>query len=34
MQMADEPLIRDIVGRVMGDESRHVGFGVIALENV
>jgi hypothetical protein len=34
MQMADEPLIQDLVTRVMGDESRHVGFGVIALENI
>jgi len=34
LQMADEPLIQDIVTRVMADESRHVGFGVIALENL
>lgn len=34
MQMADEPLIQDIVTRVMADESRHVGFGVMALEGI
>lgn len=34
MQMADEPLIQDIVTRVMADESRHVGFGVLALEGI
>ncbi len=31
MQMADEPLIQDIIGRVMQDESRHVAFGVLSL---
>jgi hypothetical protein len=31
MQMADEPLILDIIGRVMQDESRHVAFGVLSL---
>ncbi len=34
MQMADEPLIQDIITRVMGDESRHVAFGVLALERL
>ena len=32
--MTGEPLIQDITTRIMGDESRHVAFGVIALENV
>jgi len=31
MQMADEPLIQDLIGRVMADESRHVAFGVLSL---
>jgi hypothetical protein len=31
LQMADEPLIQDLIGRVMADESRHVAFGVISL---
>src|SRR6185295_3171096 len=31
MQMADEPLIQEIIGRVMQDESRHVAFGVLSL---
>jgi hypothetical protein len=26
-----EPLIKDIVGRIMQDESRHVAFGVLSL---
>jgi hypothetical protein len=34
LQMTGEPLIQDITTRIMGDESRHVAFGVIALENV
>ncbi len=34
MQMADEPLIQDILTRVMADESRHVAFGVLALERL
>jgi hypothetical protein len=34
LQMTGEPLIQDITARIMGDESRHVAFGVIALENV
>ena len=31
MQLADEPLIQDLIGRVMADESRHVAFGVLSL---
>jgi hypothetical protein len=34
LQMADEPLIQDIITRVMGDESRHVAFGVLALHEI
>ena len=34
MQMADEPLIQDLIGRVMADESRHVAFGVISLNEI
>jgi hypothetical protein len=34
LMMADEPLIQDITTRIMADESRHVAFGVIALENL
>ena len=34
MMMAGEPLIQDITSRIMTDESRHVGFGVLALEKV
>ena len=34
LQMAGEPLIQDITGRIMADESRHVAFGVLALEDV
>jgi hypothetical protein len=34
MQMADEPLIQDIIGRVMQDESRHVAFGVLSLSDL
>jgi len=34
LQMADEPLIQDLITRVMGDESRHVAFGVLALNEV
>jgi len=34
LQMTGEPLIQDITARIMADESRHVAFGVIALENV
>jgi hypothetical protein len=31
MMMSGEPLIQDIIGRIMADESRHVAFGVISL---
>jgi hypothetical protein len=31
LQMADEPLIQDLISRVMADESRHVAFGVLTL---
>jgi len=31
MQLADEPLIQDLIARVMADESRHVAFGVLSL---
>jgi hypothetical protein len=34
LQMADEPLIQDLIGRVMGDESRHVAFGVLSLADL
>jgi len=34
MQMADEPLIQDLITRVMADESRHVAFGVISLNEL
>ncbi len=34
MQMADEPLICDLVTRVMADESRHVAFGVLSLADL
>ena len=34
LQMAGEPLIQDITARIMADESRHVAFGVLALEDV
>ncbi|HZR79511.1 MAG TPA: ferritin-like domain-containing protein [Candidatus Binatia bacterium] len=34
MQMADEPLIQDLITRVMADESRHVAFGVISLADL
>ena len=34
MQMADEPLIQDLIGRVMADESRHVAFGVLSLNEL
>jgi len=34
MQMADEPLIQDLIGRVMADESRHVAFGVLSLNDL
>ena len=34
VQMPDEPLIQDITTRIMGDESRHVAFGVLSLEPI
>jgi hypothetical protein len=34
MMMPGEPLIQDLTSRVMADESRHVAFGVIALEDL
>ncbi len=34
LQMADEPLIQDLITRVMGDESRHVAFGVLSLADL
>lgn len=30
-QVSREPLIKDITSRIMGDESRHVAFGVLSL---
>jgi hypothetical protein len=30
-QLADEPLVKDVVHNVMRDESRHVAFGVLSL---
>jgi hypothetical protein len=32
--MQHEPLILDITTRIMADEARHVGFGVLSLQNV
>jgi hypothetical protein len=34
LQMPDEPLSQDITTRIMGDESRHVAFGVLSLEGL
>jgi hypothetical protein len=34
LMMANEPLIQDITARIMGDESRHVAFGVLSLEGL
>jgi hypothetical protein len=34
MMMAEESLIVDITSRIMADESRHVAFGVISLEEI
>ncbi|MCP5055883.1 MAG: hypothetical protein GY937_04060 [bacterium] len=34
MMMAGEPLIQDITTRIMADESRHVAFGVMALDKL
>jgi hypothetical protein len=33
-QITREPLIKDITSRIMGDESRHVAFGVLSLREV
>jgi hypothetical protein len=33
-QTTDEPLLRDITYRVMGDEARHVAFGIASLQDV
>jgi hypothetical protein len=34
LQMSDEPLIQDLITRVMADESRHVAFGVLSLSDL
>ncbi len=34
LQLPDEPLIQEITTRIMGDESRHVAFGVLSLEGL
>jgi hypothetical protein len=34
LEWPDEPLIQDITTRIMGDESRHVAFGVLSLEHL
>jgi len=34
VQMPDEPLIQDITTRIMADESRHVAFGVLSLQDI
>ncbi|MFW5921003.1 MAG: ferritin-like domain-containing protein, partial [Polyangiales bacterium] len=34
MVMSDEPLIQDITTRIMADEARHVGFGVLTLQKL
>ena len=34
LMMAQEPLLVDLTTRIMGDESRHVAFGVITLEEI
>ncbi len=34
LMMSGEELIQDITRRIMADESRHVAFGVMALENL
>jgi hypothetical protein len=34
MMMGGEPLIQDITTRIIADESRHVAFGVISLEDL
>jgi hypothetical protein len=34
IELPDEPLIQDITSRIMQDESRHVAFGVLSLEDL
>jgi hypothetical protein len=34
LQLPEEPLIQEITTRIMGDESRHVAFGVLSLEGL
>jgi len=34
VEWPDEPLIQDITTRIMGDEARHVAFGVLSLEQI
>jgi hypothetical protein len=34
VELPDEPLIQDITTRIMHDESRHVAFGVLSLEDI
>lgn len=34
LSMPNEPLIQDITARIMADEARHVGFGVLSLEKL
>ncbi len=34
IQLPDEPLIQDITTRIMGDEARHVAFGVLSLQDL
>src|SRR6185369_16157687 len=34
IQWPEEPLIQDITTRIMADESRHVAFGVLSLEDL
>jgi hypothetical protein len=34
MMMPEESLLVDLTTRIMGDESRHVAFGVLSLENL
>ena len=34
LSLPNEPLIQDITTRIMADEARHVGFGVLSLEKL
>ena len=34
LMLPEEPLLQDITTRIMGDESRHVAFGVLSLEGL